>query len=274
MMSSRLVVVGFVVALSLSIAPFSPAGDVELAWIGQIPGLKPALQRGGPTGEAIYEVKGDPAVVFEKLHAGFVRNGWTIEKFRNAGLAGVALRTLVAVKGGTRAKAILAAGEGGSLIVNFAPADRDASAASSSAEAASAAAAAASAVRDVIKVNRPPAPAASAAPATPPAPATRTTGTATPAGPRLVLLENRTTGAWACHETEVVVNSNSNDFALEGDCRDVIVNGNRNRIHITGRVTGIETKGKDNVVSWSAAANPTPPRQRKLGEGSQITRVE
>ena len=72
MRSSR-PVVGFVVALSLSVAPFSAAGDAELAWIGQIPGLKPALQRGGPTGEAIYEVKGDPAVVFEKLHAGFVR---------------------------------------------------------------------------------------------------------------------------------------------------------------------------------------------------------
>jgi DUF3060 family protein len=264
-MRSSLLVVGFVVALSLSVAPSSPAGDAELAWIGQIPGLKPALQRGGPTGEAIYEVKGDPAVVFDKLHAGFVRNGWTIEKFRNTGLAGLALRTVVAVKDGTRAKAILAAGEGGSLIVNFAPAEGAARGSTSSS----------TDTINVIRASAPPpassAPDTAAAPVRPRAPAA---GAARPAGPRLEINQSRTTGVWACEDTDVVVRGTGSEITLEGNCGEVVVHGIGNRIDIRGRVFNVETHGRDNVVKWSAAANATPPRQRVFGAGNAINRVE
>lgn len=248
-----------VLAIAAALAAVSPAAaaDADLAFIGKIPGVKTQLQRGGPTGEAIYTVTGDSAAVFDKVHAGFVSEGWTIEKFRNTGVAGVALRTIVAVKGGTRVKVLMnAAGSDSQIIVSKAPAG-DASAADT--------AAAAGALRDVINVTRESAP---------PATSGTASSSARAAGPRLDITGDRTKGTYACSDTRVVVASNWNTVTLEGQCREVVVNGNWNKIRITGSVGTIETEGGWNNVTWSAASNPNAPRLVNSGQKNEISRVE
>jgi hypothetical protein len=247
------------VGVALCLAPAALAGSAELAWIGEIPGLKADLTKSGQTSQGIYTVTGDPAAVFDKLQQGFVRNGWTIEKFTNVGMVGI--RTIVAVKEGTRAKAVLAAGE--SLIVNFTPAADGAERSRSTST-------------DTINVIKP-APAARTAPAAKPAPAAKAApavSAARPAGPRLEINQSQTTGAWACEGTDVVVRGTGSEITLEGNCGEIAVHGIGNRIEVRGRVFTIEAHGRDNVVNWSAAANSSAPRQKVFGHGNQVNKVE
>jgi hypothetical protein len=237
------------IGVALSLAPAVRAAHPDLAWIGAIPGLKADLTKSGATSQGIYTVTGDPAAVFEKLQAGFLENGWTIEKFTNVGMVGI--RTVVAVKEGTRAKAVLAAGE--SLIVNITPAE-------------GAATRSRSAGTDTIHVIKP-----APAPATP---RTATASAAKPAGARLEIRQSRTTGVWACDGTDVEVHGTGSEITLEGECREIEVHGARNRVDIKGRVFTIKAAGRDNVVNWSAAANSSAPRQKVSGFGNQVNRVE
>ena len=257
---------GLALLALLAAAPAALAAEDDLAWIATIPGLTAQVERGGPTGEAIYTVAGDPGPVFEKLHAGFVKDGWTIEKFRNTGLAGVSLRTLVAVKAGTRVKLLMNAGaESSQILLNRRPADEPVTeteaAVRTGAAAVAAATAAAAAVGDVVKVN--------------PAPAGETsTGPAMSVGARHELLVDRTRATLSCIDTEVVVMANRNDLALEGRCRHLLVNGTRNKVRVLGSVEAITVNGNYNTITWSAAGSPKTPRVIDLGSHNKVNRVE
>ena len=58
------------VGVALCLAPAALAGSAELAWIGEIPGLKADLTKSGQTSQGIYTVTGDPTAVFDKLQQG------------------------------------------------------------------------------------------------------------------------------------------------------------------------------------------------------------
>jgi hypothetical protein len=249
---ARLALVSVCTCLSLSLSAAAAAAESpDLGWIARIPGVTSHVERSGAPGGAVYTVAGDPGTVLGRIHAGFVKDGWTIEKFRNVDLGGASVRTLVAVKGETRVKLLLNAESGASQILlstqRVGEPDPETP----------------EGLTDVIRVN----------PA-PQAPSAEATAAAITVGPRHELLVDRAKSTLACLDSEIVVAAHRNEVVLQGRCQKVVVNGNRNKVRVRGSVESITLSGGYNTVTWSAGGSPKAPRVVDLGNHNKVERVE
>ncbi len=230
-------------ALPAIARPGDAASGTDLSWIGSLPGFALKDQAAGETS---YLISGDAAAAFEALKKGLGERGWLIAPGKSSSLSALSAQRMTATKGNVEALLHM---KQAAVIVKLVVTTR-------------------------IVEAPPPPPAPVAAPAAPKAPpamkAPATAPAATAAVPPIELFDNGVRGSYRCNGAKVSVNGNNCEISLEGSCESLAVNGNSNRVRVLGRVGSIQVLGNQNTVSWSRAANPTPPRVANLGTGGSV----
>lgn len=227
------------VAAATLMAVAALAGEADVAWIGQLPGL--AVQTSSSTSyngfKAVYTMTSGADAAMESVRKGLVERGWTIKKDAEVPAGGAAVQSLSAQKGTARLKVSVTNVMGvGTLSVSL---RGDAGAGS--------------------------APAATARDAAPAA------ETAEAAGSGPVVIAGRAVRVTrSCGGGDATVTGSSSEITLQGSCGTVKVVGNANTVSIEAAVKEIHAVGRANTIVWSAARNPAAPVVKHLGSQNRV----
>lgn len=212
--------------------------DTSIDWIKDLPGVSVTSRKETRDGlEVVYGVSGDVIATLERIREGLTKRGWTIEESTDSSFAMVTKRILIAANQGAKVEVVASrTGRIQDIVVTL----RGAVGSRSS-----------SGTRG----------------------SSSTVGARTPAptsGARIDLIQDDLSGTYECQGSRVTLSGNRGNITLNGKCTYLVVTGSENTVLIQGGIEAITAVGSNNVVIWSAAENPTPPRVTNIGSGNEI----
>jgi hypothetical protein len=225
----------------LAMAGAALAGEADVAWIGQLPGL--TVQTSGTTSyngfKAVYTMTSGADAAMESVRKGLLERGWTIKKDAEVPAGGAAVQSLSAQKGTARLKVSVTNVMGvGTLSVSL---RGDAGGGS--------------------------APAATAGDAAPAAGGSEAGGSSSGG---VVITGRAVRVTRSCGGGDATVTGSSSEITLQGSCGTVKVVGNANTVVIEAAVKEIHAVGRANTIVWSAGKNPAAPVVKHLGSQNRV----
>jgi hypothetical protein len=96
-------------------------------------------------------------------------------------------------------------------------------------------------------------------------------GSASVAGRNITINDDNVVRRIQCDGgTDIVLNGDDCKLTLEGDCHALSIQGDANRAEVLGAIESISVLGDNNLVTWSADANPTRPRVQNVGDDNVV----